>query len=93
MDHSNTETIDEVNHEQPPTNQTTNTTQMERATSYTINNQSSYASLTVRRRRTQRQLRHRNTINAYILNHIRRLPVQSTNDAFAGQIFNGSTFH
>jgi hypothetical protein len=90
-----TETIDEVNYEQPPTNQTTNATQMERTTSYAINNQSSYANLTVRRRRIQRQLRHETTINvnAYILNHIRRLPVQRTNDQFAGQIFNGSTFH
>ena len=59
----------------------------------TSNNSSSYASLTIRRRRNQRQLRHGITINnMYILNRIRRLPIQNTNDLFANQFFNGSTF-
>jgi hypothetical protein len=43
----------------------------------------------VHRRRNQRQLR-REIICP--LNHIRRLPIQITNDSFANQLFNGSPF-
>jgi hypothetical protein len=96
-----------MNHEQPPTNQTINATQMERAPSKiprdnlniscdfsdtTSNNPSSYTSFVIRRRRNQRRLRHGITINTYILNHIRRLPRQNTNVPFTNQFFNGSTF-
>ncbi|GBC07796.1 hypothetical protein RclHR1_00770009 [Rhizophagus clarus] len=57
-------------------------------TSYTINHLSSYASLTVRKRRNQRRLRRRG-----MLNHIRRLlPIQNTNNSFTNQFFNGITF-
>ncbi|GES85601.1 hypothetical protein GLOIN_2v1835724 [Rhizophagus clarus] len=65
-------------------------------TSYTISNSSSYASLTIRRRRDQRRLRHRITTNTYTLNHmslLRQLPRQNTNDPFADQIFNGTEFY
>ncbi|GBB97603.1 hypothetical protein RclHR1_03010006 [Rhizophagus clarus] len=59
----------------------------------TTRNSSSYASRVIRRRRNQRRLRHGITINTYILNRIRSLPIQITNDPFSNQIFNGSTFH
>ncbi|CAB4434781.1 unnamed protein product [Rhizophagus irregularis] len=86
-----------MDNEQQPTNRTINATQMERApcdfSDTTSNNSSSYASLTIRRRRNQRRLRHGITINnMYILSRIRRLPIQNTNDLFANQFFNGSTF-
>ena len=97
-----------MDHEQSPTNQSINATQMERAPSKipcdnlniscdfsdtTSNNPSSYASFAIRRRRNQRRLRHVITINnMYILNRIRRLPIQNTNDLFTNQFFNGSTF-
>ncbi|CAB4383376.1 uncharacterized protein OCT59_009513 [Rhizophagus irregularis] len=58
----------------------------------TFKNPSSYASFAIRRRRNQRRLRHEITINMYILNRIRRLPMQNTNDLFTNQFFNGSTF-
>ncbi|CAB4480403.1 unnamed protein product [Rhizophagus irregularis] len=89
-----------MDNEQPPTNQ-------ERAPSEipcdnlntscdfldtTSNNPSSYASFAIRRRRYQRRLRHGITINMYILNRIRRLPIQNTNDLFTNQLFNRSTF-
>ncbi|CAB4383413.1 uncharacterized protein OCT59_009466 [Rhizophagus irregularis] len=89
-----------MDNEQQPTNRTINATQMECApcdySDTTSNNLSSYASLTIRRRRNQRRLRHGITINnMYILNRIRRLPrlpIQNTNDLFTNQFFNGSTF-
>jgi hypothetical protein len=40
-------------------------------------------------RRIQRQLRREIT---YSLNHIRRIPLQTTNDPFINQFFNGSPF-
>ncbi|PKY51320.1 hypothetical protein RhiirA4_468269 [Rhizophagus irregularis] len=70
-----------MDHEQPPTNQTINATQMERAPSKiprdnlniscdfsdtTSNNPSSYTSFAIRRRRNQRRLRHGITINTQI---------------------------
>ncbi|CAB4434759.1 unnamed protein product [Rhizophagus irregularis] len=59
----------------------------------TSNNPSSYDdSFASRRRRNQRRLRHEITINMYLLNRIRRLPMQNTNDLFTNQFFNGSTF-
>ncbi|PKC60981.1 hypothetical protein RhiirA1_467242 [Rhizophagus irregularis] len=69
-----------MDHEQPPTNQTINATQMERAPSKiprdnlniscdfsdtTSNNPSSYTSFAIRRRRNQRRLRHEITINTH----------------------------
>ncbi|CAB4480415.1 unnamed protein product [Rhizophagus irregularis] len=89
-----------MDNEQQPTNRTINATQMECTpcdySDTTSNNLSSYASLTIRRRRNQRRLRHEITINNMcILNRIRRLPrlpIQNTNDLFTNQFFNGSTF-
>ncbi|CAB4434790.1 unnamed protein product [Rhizophagus irregularis] len=56
-----------MDNEQQPTNRTINATQMECApcdfSDTTSNNLSSYASLTIRRRRNQRRLRHGITIN------------------------------
>ncbi|CAB4383409.1 uncharacterized protein OCT59_009473 [Rhizophagus irregularis] len=84
-----------MDNEQQPTNRTINATQIEHApcdfSDTTSNNSSSYASLTIRRRRNQRRLRI--TINnMYRLNRIRRLPIQNTNYLFTNQFFNGSTF-
>ncbi|GET04108.1 hypothetical protein GLOIN_2v1835724 [Rhizophagus clarus] len=89
-----------MDHEQSPANQT-NATQVEAAPSnvpcdfsdttyYTINNLSSYANYTIRRRRNQRRLRRHNT---FMLNYIRRLTqIQNTNDLLTNQFFNGYTF-
>ncbi|GES85602.1 hypothetical protein RCL_jg6602.t1 [Rhizophagus clarus] len=67
-----------MDHEQPPTNQTTNATQMERApshvTSYKINN----SSITY-------------TLN--LIRQLEQLPRQNINDSFADQIFNGISFY
>ncbi|PKC61308.1 hypothetical protein RhiirA1_466734 [Rhizophagus irregularis] len=56
-----------MDNEQQPTNRTINATQMECTpcdySDTTSNNLSSYASLTIRRRRNQRRLRHEITIN------------------------------
>ncbi|CAB4434779.1 unnamed protein product [Rhizophagus irregularis] len=76
-----------MDNEQQPTNQERAPTEIPRDN---LNN--SYASLTIRSRRNQRRLRHEITVNMYILNRIRRLPMQNTNDLFTNQFFNGSTF-
>ncbi|GES85595.1 hypothetical protein GLOIN_2v1835724 [Rhizophagus clarus] len=58
-------------------------------TSYNL---SSYASLTIRKRRNKRRVRHGITINTYMLNRIRRLPTQNTQNPSTNQFFNGITF-
>ncbi|PKY39868.1 hypothetical protein RhiirA4_453143 [Rhizophagus irregularis] len=64
-----------MDNEQQPTNRTINATQMECApcdfSDTTSNNLSSYASLTIRRRRNQRRLRHGITINNIIILYLR----------------------
>ena len=86
-----------MDNEQSPTNQATEIPSDNLNTSCdfsdtTSNNPSSYASFAIRRRRNQRRLRHEITINMYMWNRIRRLPMQNTNDLFTNQFFNGSTF-
>ncbi|PKY39850.1 hypothetical protein RhiirA4_453120 [Rhizophagus irregularis] len=51
---------------------------------------SAYVNRILRKRRNHRQLRHVN--NYTLLNPIRQLSRQNTNDPFANQIFNGSNF-
>ncbi|GBC07805.1 hypothetical protein RclHR1_00770018 [Rhizophagus clarus] len=51
-----------------------------------------YDNRILRTRRNKRKLKHEITINTYVLNRIRQLPTQITNDPFTGQIFSGSTF-
>ncbi|CAB4480391.1 unnamed protein product [Rhizophagus irregularis] len=89
-----------------PTNRTIDATQMERALSKIpcdnlniscdfLDTTPSYVSFAIRRRRNQRRLRrlrHEITINMYIWNRIRRLPMQTTNNLFTNQFFNGSAF-
>jgi hypothetical protein len=61
---------------------------MDQATERAPSNVSSYASLVIRRRRNKRRIRH-GVIDTYMmLNHIRRLPPQNTNNP----LFNGFTF-
>jgi hypothetical protein len=56
-----------------------------------MTNSSSYRVL--RNRRIQRRIRHGSTINnIYMLNRIRQLSRQNTNNQFANQFFNGSNF-
>ncbi|CAB4383388.1 unnamed protein product [Rhizophagus irregularis] len=95
-----------MDNEQQPTNRTIDATQMERAPSkISCDNLNiscdfsdttpSYVSFAIRRRRNQRRLRrlrHEITINMYIWNRIRRLPMQTTNNLFTNQFFNGSAF-
>ena len=52
-------------------------------------NLSSYVSRNLRSRRIRRQL---NRSNIYTLNRIRRLPLQSSNNALVNQFFNRASF-
>ena len=52
-------------------------------------NVSSYASLTIRKRRNNRRVRHRITIDTI---RVRRLPTQITNNSSINQFFNGIAF-
>jgi hypothetical protein len=50
------------------------------------------SSLNIRTRRNKRRVRHGFIDTYMMLNRIRRLPPQNTNDPFINQLFNGSTF-
>jgi hypothetical protein len=53
----------------------------------------SYASHTIRRRRrNKRRIRHAIAIDTYMLDRIRGLTTQNTNDPLINQFFNGSNF-
>ncbi|CAB4434782.1 unnamed protein product [Rhizophagus irregularis] len=84
-----------MDNEQQSTNRTINATQIEHAPCDFSDTTPSYVSFAIRRRRNQRRLRrlrHEITINMYIWNRIRRLPMQTTNNLFTNQFFNGSAF-